>query len=259
MDILQGKFLLSGIFTTLAGISIAKDSTSNGHAVIPRMIVQHPIHQLPFIPASALRGATRHILEKQASNAKVIAEIFGQSVHETVIARYPGRVTFRDAILTPATITRYQNQFTQLTTYIKTDRVTAQSNLFAVEQILAGVHFQFEILFSIYCREDMQLLKEFWMALHELQNASLGGLGSRGLGKIQFGEWKISQDGIVQPELLSGVRLVWRSQQYYQTGTGEKVFASCEEKLCFPELIAVANHIEQNILQTSHTAIEAAS
>lgn len=241
---LQGKLILSGILTSFSGICIAQDNTGSRNATIPRILVYHPIHYIPFIPASSFRGAIRHLMQKQNQDEKIIAEIFGQSVNELSLTQYPGRVIFRDIFLTQQCIAQYHGQVSQVASYTQIDRVTAQNNCFAIEQIPAGYHFRFEILFSIYCHDDIKLFIYLLEALQNLENFSLGGQGTRGLGKIKFGEWKVNQMGIIQNELLSGIHLTWRSQHYYCSGENEQMICSNHLKLKPQDAIQYLNGLD---------------
>lgn len=246
----QGKLHLSGIFTTLSGMSIGHDKNGNMNGAMVRAIVRHPITQVPFIPGSSFRGAVRQIFEKEAGQKchhKIdyeyaqcpLCQIFGISEKEA--ARFSsvkaGRATFRDSFLTKESLANLQadpatKDLAEIRIYAGIDRITAQGNLYAIEQIPAFSQFEFSFLFTIYEKEDCKFFRKFLEALILLSSSSIGSQGSRGLGKIRFGAWPVVEHNLAS-EKSSGVSLIWRSQAYYETGGN--AFETLENLLCAPE------------------------
>jgi len=237
VETLQGKFILSGILTTFTSLAIAQDQGNDSHSNMPSMVVRHPISGTPWIPGSSLRGALRRIFEKQAP--KAIPIIFGISGKDPAV--YPGRAIIRDLIPVEST---HQRPSVNVQTYMALDRVTAQSTLYAIEQIPAGSHFHFEILFSTYEKADLATFIQLLEALAALEQSSLGNQGSRGMGKIQWGAWKLDDSGCIQPELTSGLQLNWRPKAYYEHGTSEKVLFAGSEKCLIADFLQQKNKIE---------------
>jgi len=75
------------------------------------------------------------------------------------------------------------------------DRVkgTAQHPRF-IERVVAGSKFKFEIILDIYSDDDeKKLLEKLISGIKLLENDYLGGSGSRGYGKVEFKEIKITK------------------------------------------------------------------
>ncbi len=230
-----GKLLLSGILTNWSGISIGVEKTLPFNNNIVRKVVRHPVTSIPFIPASSFRGAIRRVLEKERGapcNHRTqkeyqecpLCQILGISEKDAqhFSLSQPGRLSIRDIFLTQESeIYLIQNiqqcDITSMKIYNAMDRITGQGIPYAIEEIPAGCYFYFDFIFTLYEKNDIQYFEKFLQCLLALESNSLGRGGSRGLGKIRFGEW-ILQD----QSLYSGLSLTWHSQKYYDNG--EEIF-----------------------------------
>lgn len=249
----QGKLRLSGFFAAFTGLIIGKDKAGTDNAGIPRMVTRQPITFLPFIPASSFRGAVRRALKKQygedhpvhesgKSQDCPMCEIFGASGGYS-----PGKATFRDVSLTPETVDKLSRQnseayLTEIKIYANMDRVTSQGNSYAVEQIPAGSHFQFEIFYNLYQKKDLDSFLHLLDGMKTLEMLALGGHGSRGLGKIRFGKWAAEGFHSETPQLETGMSLTWYPKKYYESGTDDLCLVTPEEKFTLEKMIA---HKEQ--------------
>jgi CRISPR-associated protein Csm3 len=242
----KGKLSLSGILTTCSGLTIGRNSIGSNNSSLPRSIVRHPINGTPFIPASSLRGAVRRLLEKhearrQETAVGPVAAIFGVPSKNSG-STLPARAIFRDLILSEesckrmVSITR-EAHLSEIRSYASMDRVTSQGNAYAIEEIPSGTQFCFEILFALYEAEDTARFAVLLEGLVALESASLGGHGSRGLGKIKFGTWSLDQYNCLEAEMTAGICITWKPKTWYETGKGEHCLINAEEKLSISAVI----------------------
>ncbi len=85
------------------------------------------------------------------------------------------------------------------------DRITSQANPRTIERVPAGARFNVRMVVDILCEEDAPLLPLLVQGLRLLEDDALGGGGSRGSGRVRFGNLK----------------LAWRGKQYYAAGAAE--------------------------------------
>ena len=255
-----GKLLLSGILTNWTGISIGKEKAKFCSSSVKK-VARHPITSIPFIPASSFRGAIRKILEKETEHFFShktqeeyeecnLCQIFGIPEQEAQKLSFsqPGRAIVRDIFLTQESelFLLQQIQFSDITeikVYRKMDRITAQGEPYAIEQIPAGCHFHFDFLFTLYEKKDIRYFEKFLECLLALESSSLGGSSSRGLGRIRFGEWTIQESFC-----HSGVSLTWHPKAYYEKGEGEISLFSAQENKGIQEILGELGKIKSAIL-----------
>ena len=246
----KGKLRLSGMVTTCTGVAIGKNSLGAGKSSLPRATVRHPLNNLPFIPASVFRGSVRRLLEQKYSttapdgqkiaDAKVGDIFVGSKVKN---GRLSARATFRDLFLSDSSAKQLmelnqQSYLTDIKVYASMDRVTSQGNAYAIEQIPAGAQFQFEIIYSVYQQEDFATFTRLLEGLHDLEKSSLGAHGSRGLGKIKFGLWPLTEQLCLGSECAQGLELTWRAKDYYESGAAARCLITGDEKLSLENFIA---------------------
>ncbi|NUM35205.1 MAG: type III-A CRISPR-associated RAMP protein Csm3 [Candidatus Brocadiae bacterium] len=254
-----GKLLLSGILTNQSGISIGQDKS---HGIsLAKKIVRHPITSVPFIPASSFRGAIRRVLEKEAGkdchhktqNDSLdcsVCQIFGVSPNDfPYFMTMPGRLIIRDIFLTEESKLFLKDKLrhsdlTELRFHRATDRITAQSSLYALEEIPAGCHFAFDSIFTIYEKKDINHFKAFLQSLVSLESSSIGANSSRGLGRILFGKWNLEES-----QMDSGLNLVWHSRKYYEKEESEKNIFYAQDKKNIQEILDNIEIIQKTISQ----------
>lgn len=241
---LIGKLILDGELYCETGLHIGagKGSLEIGGADNP--VVKDAFGR-PYIPGSSLRGKLRALLE-QASGLAVPAELVylskrkGQEVriHQSdrpedeiclLFGRNPGRMervvgepiesasasparlTVYDAPLDPDSITpqmreNLDDELTEVKSENAIDRITSQANPRTLERVPAGARFRVRFLLDILCEEDKALLPPLVQGLRLLEDDALGGGGSRGSGRIRFGNLK----------------LIWRKRAFYSAGAPEE-------------------------------------
>jgi CRISPR-associated protein Csm3 len=245
---LAGKLILDGEMTCETGLHVGagKGSLEIGGADNP---VVKDAHGRPYVPGSSLRGRIRALLE-QATGMAVPSELVfiskrkGQEVriHQSdrpddeicvLFGRSPGRMekvgggdidsnfatparlSVFDAPLIAESITSQMresldDELTEVKSENAIDRITSQANPRTLERVPAGARFRIRMVLDILCAEDSVLPGLVIQGLRLLEDDALGGGGSRGSGRVSFGNLK----------------LTWRSKEYYATGAAEKEIAA---------------------------------
>jgi CRISPR-associated protein Csm3 len=246
---LVGKLILSGDLHCETGLHIGagKGSLEIGGADNP---VVKDAFGLPYIPGSSLRGKVRSLLENAmglTSPAELVylSKRRGQEVriHQSdrpddeiclLFGRSPGRVerveggetsdsrsasparlTIYDAPLEQESITaqmreNLDDEITEVKSENAIDRITSQANPRTLERVPAGARFKVRMVLDVLCEEDKALAARVIEGLRLLEDDALGGGGSRGSGRVRFGNLK----------------LVWRNRAFYSTGGEESELAS---------------------------------
>ncbi|WP_333888123.1 type III-A CRISPR-associated RAMP protein Csm3 [Clostridium sp.] len=76
------------------------------------------------------------------------------------------------------------------------DRITSMANPRNIERVPAGVKFDFEMVYNLYKKDDIENIKVVFQALSLLEDDYLGANGSRGYGKIKFIDLSISEKSL---------------------------------------------------------------
>jgi len=245
---LIGKLILEGELHCETGLHIGagKGSLEIGGADNP---VVKDSHGRPYVPGSTLRGRVRSLLE-QATGAAIPSELVylskrkGQEVriHQSdrpddeicvLFGRSPGRMekvgggdldsshatparlAVFDAPLVNESITpqmreALDDELTEVKSENAIDRITSQANPRTLERVPAGARFKVRMVLDLLCPEDAVLPALLVQGLRLLEDDTLGGGGSRGSGRVSFGDLK----------------LTWRSREYYASGSSEQELAS---------------------------------
>jgi len=244
---LIGKLVLSGDLHCETGLHIGagKGSLEIGGADNP---VVKDAFGLPYIPGSSLRGKVRCLLENamgltSPGELVYLSKRRGQEVriHQSdraddeiclLFGRSPGRVervegeamdtrtasparlTIYDAPLDPESITaqmreNLDEEITEVKSENAIDRITSQANPRTLERVPAGARFKVRMIVDVLCEEDKALVARVLEGLRLLEDDALGGGGSRGSGRIRFGNLKV----------------VWRNRAFYSSGGAEAELA----------------------------------
>ncbi|XRO77253.1 type III-A CRISPR-associated RAMP protein Csm3 [Methanocaldococcus sp. 10A] len=126
-----------------------------------------------------------------------ICKLFGPHNSKNIL--YPRRVIVRDAFLinekTNEPLTKkdedYDDYF-EVKPENVIDRIkgTAQHPR-QIERVRKGSKFSFEVIFNLYDKNDVDLIKKFIEGLKLLEDDYIGGCGSRGYGKIKFDKMNV--------------------------------------------------------------------
>jgi CRISPR-associated protein Csm3 len=123
--------------------------------------------------------------------------VFGRGASEEVEAG-PTRLIVRDAFPTEETRKIWErNEDLVHGTEIKGEnainRITSEANPRFPERVPAGSEFNFEMIYSVYQKKDLDRLKKLFEGMSLLEDNYLGGSGSRGYGKIGFKDLEFMQ------------------------------------------------------------------
>jgi CRISPR-associated protein Csm3 len=184
----------------------------------------------PYIPGSSLKGKLRSLLElkeglpldeeigihlcenledyKKCDVCKIFGVMDVTSNSDVVLTR----LIVRDTYLDEESITEEMRDnlpfpWTEVKTEINIDRrtgtVSRKGGLRNPERVPAGAVFKdCEMIFNIYEEDDKNLLVKLFQAMKLLEDDYLGGMGSRGYGKVEF------QD----------IEIYWNKKEDYETG-----------------------------------------
>ncbi len=240
---LIGKLVIEGDLHCETGLHIGagKGSLEIGGADNP--VVKDAFGR-PYVPGSSLRGRLRSLLEQSTGEAVPSALVYvsrrrGQDVriHQSdrpddeiclLFGRSPGRVervggealeggsasparlTVYDAPLdldsiTPAMRENLDDELTEVKSENAVDRITSQASPRTLERVPAGARFRVRLVVDVLCEEDKALPARLAEAMRLLEDDSLGGGGSRGSGRVRFGN----------------LRVTWRPRAYYASGAEE--------------------------------------
>jgi len=182
------------------------------------LIEPHKDHKGEYVAYECKELAGKEKDSPKYKNAYLLARLYGPATNSSTVKEVagPSRLLVRDAFLTPEAKKLLEQNlgiglFTEMKTENTLDRVTSEANPRPIErvpasvsaEVSADVSFTFNIILDMYQQSDFELLRDLFAAMHLLENSSLGGMGSRGYGQVEFKEIKLS----------------WRSVKYY---TGEE-------------------------------------
>ncbi len=248
---LIGKLILEGEMQCQTGLHIGagKGSLEIGGADNP---VVKDAFGMPYVPGSSLRGRIRSLLEHadgltSPQELVYLSKRKGQEIriHQSdrpddeiclLFGRVPGRLervqgeAFDAGVATPARLTVYDapldaasitaqmrenldDEITEVKSENAVDRLTSMANPRTLERVPAGAKFQVRFVIDILCPEDAALPARVLEGLRLLEDDALGGGGSRGSGRVRFGN----------------LSLKWRSKDYYASGADEQELAAGDD------------------------------
>ncbi len=195
---------ITGDLVCLTGLHIGsvKDSLGIGGSDSP--VVMDKIQNIPMIPGSSLKGKMRALLEltneswlKQDGKIHSCADegcdlcvTFGRGATEKISAG-PTRLIVRDAFPTEKTREVWEKaedvvRGTELKGENYLNRLTSAATPRFIDRVPAGSVFSIEMIFSVYCPEDLKRLLVVLRGMQLLEDSYLGGSGTRGYGKVAF-------------------------------------------------------------------------
>ena len=200
-----GNIIVRGKIECLTGLHIGagKDTAEIGGVDSP--VVRDPSSSRPYIPGSSLKGKMRSMLEfatGKVRNGKVhtcnkadceVCRPFGASAAEERKCG-PTRLLVRDAYPDEATVEMWGKLNSDLPdAEIKSenflDRITSAANPRFIERVVKGSRFNLEMIYGVYQVDgvnDLDFFAHVETALRLLEDATLGGNGSRGYGQIRL-------------------------------------------------------------------------
>lgn len=221
---LNARIFLMGKIHLLSGLHIGGSQGGIDIGGVDLTIVRNPFNREPYVPGSSIKGKLRSLLEK-AYGLKQTQSLGGVHIHRCKDAKAyevcevcpifgvpaetqleipetkmqlatPTRLVARDAHLTDESRTRLKElkldtEFAEIKTEVVIDRITSQAMPRSQERVPAGVEFDFELVFSLYDKENGKRLEKLVEAMQLLEGDFLGGQGSRGSGKVKFVDLKV--------------------------------------------------------------------
>lgn len=208
---LIGKIIIKGDIKVLTGLRIGGLSIGLKIGGVDLNVVKDAEGK-PYIPGSSLKGKLRNLLERkkgkiegeevhkckndQQYNNCAICKIFGISTSEKEIqinSPTLTRIIVRDVSLNEESLKEIMDNLELEYTEVKVENVINRIKGSAehprhIERVPAGAVFSpMEIILSIYKGDTLDLiLKPLLESMALLEHDYLGGMGSRGYGKVRF-------------------------------------------------------------------------
>lgn len=237
---LKGRVFLTFGVKVLTGLHIGGSDTKIEIGGVDKTVIRDPLTNHPYIPGSSLKGKMRSLLEKYkglVQNQRIgqgfihtcdngtdyihcdICQVFGVPGEKDFST--PTRLVVRDVHLSSLSVKKLDDSgrtdlpYTEVKTEVSIDRVTSAANPRQMERVPAGALFggeerPAEIIYSIYhgdrcdAGKDIDHLSVLVEGLQLLEDDYLGGLGSRGSGKVELEgiQVKLRTDSLSESKLL---------------------------------------------------------
>lgn len=223
---LHGRIFITGSIEIVTGLHIRAARRALAIGGLDNPVVRNPVTGRPYIPGSSLKGKLRSLLEKHYNKSQQwamggvrihacykfdekgnripdeeaylncqVCPIFGIPAGFAVL---PTRLIVRDVPLDENSAqrlarTRTELPFTEVKWETSLDRVTAAATPRQVERVPAGAIFApLELVYNVYEEADVNRFMHLLDAMQFLEDDYLGGLGTRGSGKIAFQELSLT-------------------------------------------------------------------
>jgi len=215
---LYGRVFVRGSVEAVTGLHIGGSPTALAIGTVDNPVIRDTLTGRPYIPGSSVRGKMRslwekmtgvgqnwpigrdvriHVCEKREQYERCpVCQIYG--VPGQLEASFPTRLVVRDAFLSDRSEEELREQaktdlpYTEVKWEAAIDRVTSAAVPRQMERVPAGAVFDgFELVFSVYDRGDLQRFVDVFEAMQLLEDDYLGGQGSRGSGKVRFGNVRL--------------------------------------------------------------------
>lgn len=221
---LKGRVFFTFNIEAVTGLHIGGSDVGVEIGGVDKTVIRDPLTNRPYIPGSSLKGKVRSLLEKY--HGKVQNQRIGQGyLHSCQDAgeyekceicqpfgvpgerdfATPTRLVVRDVFMDEESAGRLEATantdlpYTEVKTEVSIDRVTSAANPRQMERVPAGTVFgPAEMVYSIYSGDgcdperDVRHLATLVEGLQLLEEDYLGGLGSRGSGKVRLRDIKVS-------------------------------------------------------------------
>ena len=195
------KIKITGTIEIKTGMHIGGDDSFSAIGAIDSPVVRDPLTRLPIIPGSTLKGMMRSVLARDKGTVPAagtkgfegdcfeLLRLFGSSSKESDAAgtgMQMSRLQFSDCFLKNKEELPqiFENKFENTI-----DRLTSIANPRQIERVVRGAQFGMEIIYNV---EDAEQIEEDFAniraGLSLIENDYLGGGGSRGNGRVTFGD-----------------------------------------------------------------------
>lgn len=224
---LKGRIFITFDIVAITGLSIGGSDTGIEIGGVDKTVIRDKLTNRPYIPGSSLKGKMRSLLEKyhnkpinfpknkpafhvcqSAEPYKTcdVCQVFGVSGEYEFAT--PTRLVVRDTFLSEESAKELDAAqtdlpYTEVKTEVSIDRVTSAANPRQIERVPAGAIFsKGEMVFSLYdiqsengethkATTDLKRLDVVREAMRLVEEDYIGGLGSRGSGKVRFRNIKL--------------------------------------------------------------------
>lgn len=223
-----GNVVLSGELECETGLHIGQEGAIEIGG-IDNPVIKNPVTGYPYVPGSSVKGKMRSLLEWDEGVVEddgsphfhegpeavdcAVCRVFGTPA-EADAETGPTRLTVRDAPPTDETVAMWNDMDTALPyTEVKSEnfinRITSEANPRDMERIPRESVFEYELVYGVYDlgdggATDVENLAAVQRAMVLLEDAALGGSGSRGYGKVRFradeGEFEVRPADAYGPE-----------------------------------------------------------
>lgn len=215
---LEGRLTFQFKVEALTGLHIGGTNANIEIGGVDKSVIRNPLDNRPYIPGSSLKGKMRSLLEKYGGliqNQRIgegfihsctdnkeyltcqVCQVFGVPGERKFGT--PTRIVVRDFHLNADSaehiekVARTDLPYTEIKTEVSIDRVTSAANPRQMERVVAGALFgPGQIVYSFYSGDDCDLgrdvanLRTLARGMQLLEDDYLGGLGTRGGGRIAF-------------------------------------------------------------------------
>jgi len=227
-----GKVITRSVIEVKTGLRIGGSQAGLKIGGVDLNVITDPWGR-PYIPGSSLKGKMRSLVERVEADGKPgfwnkdgghecrtdeeyrncpVCRVWGVLGGGNLTVPTLTRVIVCDAFLDENSITEEMQKnlelrWTEVKYETAIDRISGTAkhgSLRQAERVPAGVRFKdSEIIFNVFGEDDKDLLKQVFIAMELLENDYLGGMGSRGYGRVAFRE----------------IEVYWNRKADYENGT----------------------------------------
>jgi len=217
---LYGRIVLRMDVIAVTGLHIGGSAAGLEIGGVDSPVIRDPLTGRPYIPGSSIRGKMRSLIERvygrdqnfPINNVRIhmlqpkpgeneqsfqqrfreneTCSIFGVTGDTPV--PHPTALIVRDVYLSEKSATdlnkaRTDLPYTEVKWEATIDRVTSAAVPRQIERVPAGAIFeQLELVYSLYGQSNLTHFPVLLEAIGRVEEDYLGGLGSRGSGKVRF-------------------------------------------------------------------------
>ncbi len=235
---LLGKLVIKSDLEVLTGMRIGGSTGGLKIGGLDLNVITDPLGK-PYIPGSSLKGKLRSLIEKKEAAKKPnfwnepennpskhmcrkeedymncpICKIWGILGTDKFTIPTLTRLMVCDAYLDDSSITKEMKanlelEWTEVKFETAINRISGTAlsgSLRQVERVPAGARFKdVELIYNLYEEADKEILKYVFIAMELLEHDYLGGMGSRGYGRVAF----------------RNLALYWNRREDYEIGNVE--------------------------------------
>lgn len=227
---LIGKVIIRGQIEVKTGMRIGGATGGLKIGGLDLNVITDPEGK-PYIPGSSLKGKLRSLIEKKEaaqkpdfwnvkdSNNQIsghkcrtdqeylncpVCRIWGIAVSDKEVdikeTPTPTRLLVRDTYLDEDSITQEMKdnlelEYTEVKFETAINRLTGTAlhgRLRQIERVPAGARFKdAELIYNVFDEKDKEFLKQVFVAMELLEHDYLGGMGSRGYGRVAFNHLEV--------------------------------------------------------------------